>query len=335
MEAIADAKAIKEMAIANAKASLEESFTPFLKEKFSAKINEMEQEDEIKEKVNEDSTNEVDDMELDEEISLDELLKELEESESTDEDLSEAKSKDEDKKEDKDEDKDKDEDEEEISIEDMSSEDLTGFIESVIKDMIASGELEGGHEGMEDEVPNMDAEETEDEEESEDIEIEDEDMMSEVNIDEEELDEEISLDELLKELEESESTDEDLSEAKKEDKSDELKEALELIKTLNEEINNTNLLNAKLLYTNKIFRNTSLTESQKVKVLEAFDKAKTKDEAKLIYETLSVSIKPNKSQIKESITGIASKVITNTNSTKTIINEDAFARMRELAFGKK
>ena len=41
-EAIADAKAVKEMAIANAKAALEESFTPQLKSMLSAKLNEME-----------------------------------------------------------------------------------------------------------------------------------------------------------------------------------------------------------------------------------------------------------------------------------------------------
>ena len=44
-EAIADAKSVKEAAIANAKAALEEAFTPYLKEKFSAKLAEMEAED--------------------------------------------------------------------------------------------------------------------------------------------------------------------------------------------------------------------------------------------------------------------------------------------------
>jgi TATA-binding protein-associated factor Taf7 len=44
-EAIADAKSVKEAAIANAKAALEEAFTPYLKEKFTAKLAEMEKED--------------------------------------------------------------------------------------------------------------------------------------------------------------------------------------------------------------------------------------------------------------------------------------------------
>jgi hypothetical protein len=45
-EAIADAKAVKETAIANAKAALEESFGPFLREKLSQKISEMEETEE-------------------------------------------------------------------------------------------------------------------------------------------------------------------------------------------------------------------------------------------------------------------------------------------------
>jgi len=89
------------------------------------------------------------------------------------------------------------------------------------------------------------------------------------------------------------------------------------------------LLNAKLLYTNKIFRNKSLTESQKVKVLAAFDKAKNKQEAQLIYETLLGSVATTaKSPIKESL-GSASKALGSV--AKPIIENDAFARMRELA----
>jgi hypothetical protein len=42
-EAIADAKAVKETAIANAKAALEEQFSPYLKEKLAAKLAEMDE----------------------------------------------------------------------------------------------------------------------------------------------------------------------------------------------------------------------------------------------------------------------------------------------------
>jgi hypothetical protein len=93
------------------------------------------------------------------------------------------------------------------------------------------------------------------------------------------------------------------------------------------------VLNAKLLYTNKIFRNKSLTETQKVHVLTSFDKATTKKEVELVYNTLTESLKVStatKAPIKESL-GSASKVLGGATS-KPIIENDAFARMRELAF---
>lgn len=388
-EAIADAKAVKETAIANAKAALEEAFTPYLKEKLSAKLNEME-EDMYEE------AEEMDEMMADkedmttEEVSLDELLAELD---SEDESLYEAKE--------------EEGEEEEMSIEDMSEDDLKSFIEDVIKDMVSAGELEAGHEDEE----GMEGEE--------EMEMGGEEM---------ELDEEFDINELLAELDEtsyskkadskgslssakgkdeyvtdeteeddapyskSKATktsfyEEDLDEltaaqsgatvsgdnaalmwlAKKLDKgvdwvkanfnAEELKKTLaalgaaagsatstgtreslelnETIETLKSELNEINLLNAKLLYTNKIFRNKSLTESQKVKVLTAFDKATTKQEAQLVYETLleSLKVSTTKAPIKESL-GSASKVLGGVTS-KPIIENDAFSRMRELAFGNK
>ena len=318
-EAIADAKAVKETAIANAKAALEEAFTPFLKEKLSAKLSEMEEEETMNEENEEmyEAENETIDEKKEsmDEISLDELLAELE-LEETEEPISEAK-----------------EEEEEMSIEDMSEDDLKSFIEDVIKDMVASGELEAGHEGIENEEGAEDMK-IEDEEVGEEEELDEEVDINEL-LEEEEIDEEISLDELLAELGDE---DGDVYEAKEEideKMSKELEEAYNVINTLRSELNEINLLNAKLLYTNKIFRNKSLTESQKVKVLTAFDKATSKKEAQLVYETLLENMKPSitKSPIKESL-GSASKSLGTAKSTP-IIENDAFSRMRELAFGTK
>ena len=88
----------------------------------------------------------------------------------------------------------------------------------------------------------------------------------------------------------------------------ELKEAKTVIKHLQNELNEVNLLNSKLLYTNKIFKAKNLTENQKIKVLKAFDKAETVQEAKTIFETLNENLiaKTTKSNIRESI-GFASK----------------------------
>jgi len=67
----------------------------------------------------------------------------------------------------------------------------------------------------------------------------------------------------------------------------ELEEAYSTIESLRKDLNEVNLLNAKLLYTNKIFKAKNLTESQKVNVLGMFDKATNVGEVKLVFETLS------------------------------------------------
>jgi hypothetical protein len=112
---------------------------------------------------------------------------------------------------------------------------------------------------------------------------------------------------------------------------DELAEALSTIKTLKSELNEINLLNAKLLYSNKIFKAKNLNENQKVKVLSSFDKAKNVGEVKMVYETLNEGIKVAKSTIKENL-GRASKSINTPPSKQPIIeSNDVFKRMQKLA----
>jgi hypothetical protein len=110
----------------------------------------------------------------------------------------------------------------------------------------------------------------------------------------------------------------------------ELDEAYLTVETLRSELNEVNLLNAKLLYTNKIFKGKNLTESQKVKVLNSFDKTTTVKEVKLVYETLNEGITISKKSLSENL-GSASKAMGTTK--KPIIEaNDAFSRMREIAF---
>ena len=330
-EAIADAKTVKETAIANAKAALEEAFTPHLTQMLSAKLQEME-EDTIKEDEEYMETETEDELN---EVSLDELLAELEEGDNTE--IYEAKKKEEDEESEGEE----GEESEEMSIEDMGEDDLKSFIEDVIKDMVAAGELEAGHEGMENEEGAEEAGEDEDEESGEESEeeFEEEEIDEEINLEElleeETIEDEMSLEELLAELEK---VDEEYpSDTNESSKTEELEEAMATIAILKKDLNEINLLNAKLLYTNKIFRSKSLTESQKVKVLTAFDKATTKKEVELVYETLSEGLKVStistKSPIKESL-GSASRALGSAVS-KPIIENDAFSRMRELAGLKK
>jgi hypothetical protein len=111
----------------------------------------------------------------------------------------------------------------------------------------------------------------------------------------------------------------------------ELNEALKTINVLKSELNEINLLNAKLLYTNKIFKSKNLNENQKVKVLSSFDKATTVGEVKMVFETLNEGIKVNKNTIKENL-GSASKTMVTPNAKKPIVeSNDAFLRMQKLA----
>ena len=95
------------------------------------------------------------------------------------------------------------------------------------------------------------------------------------------------------------------------EKEHELKEAYRTVKHLQSVINEVNLLNAKLLYTNKLFRNFELSEPQKMKVIENFDRAANTREAKLVFATLAESFKrPTKKRVvRESY---ASRPITTT-----------------------
>jgi hypothetical protein len=106
---------------------------------------------------------------------------------------------------------------------------------------------------------------------------------------------------------------------------------------LKKELQEVNLLNAKLLYTNKIFKAKNLTESKKVKVLKAFDKATDVKQAKAIYETLNEGIVNTitNSRVNESVKrGAASKASgLEPKATKQPILEsnEVYDRMRKLA----
>jgi hypothetical protein len=390
-EAIADAKAVKEMAIANAKAALEEAFTPQLQSMLSAKLQEMEEEeldevgfgkmtadsDEGFSEMGEKALDEADDM-YEEDMDLDELLNELNEEEEEEEMETEEEG-------------------EPLNLEDMTDDDLKKFIEDVISDMVSSGELEAG-EGEEGEEENEEEMETEEEEinldellaeiEGMDEEMEDESMMYE---EEEDLDEafgdmfkgpaskflaankaeadkikamddkEAALEaasalilkfrnEQTKKGQQPSAIRTDVSDLRqklglsglggaskgavsinRENLQKDLDEALATIKTLRGDLNEVNLLNAKLLYTNKIFKSKNLTESQKVNVLTTFDKATTVKEVKLVFETLNDGLKVKSSRVNENY-GSASKGVGTTKSKQPILESDPMvARFQKLA----
>jgi len=130
----------------------------------------------------------------------------------------------------------------------------------------------------------------------------------------------VDLEEILREMEadmkdDKEKVDEAEEEDAKELKAD-LNEAYKVIKSLQKTINEVNLLNAKLLFANKLFRAHNMTNEQKVKVIETLDRTNSVREVKLVYSTLAENFKyssSNKSTKKSISEGIASKV---TKSTK-------------------
>ena len=374
-EAIADAKAVKEVSIANAKAALEEVITPRLKSMFEQKLTEMEEEEDKQEegyKMKEDST-------LEEEFNLEELLAELDEVEGeeadeeevtetvneseevTEEETYEEKvyeeETEEEEAEEADEDK-ADDSEVDIDFDNMTEDDLRAFIEEVVDEMIDAEELALSDEAdeAEEEMEDMDVE-IDIEDEMEDIELEDEvEDLEEVSnqmgasaaggaaelekmakvLFKKVKDGAISFNDFMEKL--AVGTSAGMAKGMRESDSEELAEATDTIKTLQTELNEVNLLNSKLLYVNKILKGSTLKESQKVKVITAFDKAETVKEVKLVYETLKegISKAPAKAATKKLVReskNFASSTITGASpNAKPVMEVDPMiARMKKLA----
>jgi len=150
----------------------------------------------------------------------------------------------------------------------------------------------------------------------------------------------IDLEEILREMEDDlkgEPVEEGEEEDKEELKAD-LQEAYKTIKSLQSTINEVNLLNAKLLFANKLFRAHNMTNEQKVKVIETLDRTKSVREVKLVYSTLAENFKytsSNKIAKKSIAEGIASKVVKSTKPSvqKQVISESVTVanRFKKLA----
>lgn len=340
-EAIADAKAVKEAAIANAKAALEEAFTPHLKELLASKLESLEESEEMEEMRMKHKMEEMDEMEEMmsgkeknlEELDLEEILAELEGSlEEEDKDqMNEAKKDDSEKESEEEEKEEKSEKKgDDELVGEMTEDELKNLIMSVFDEMgIEAGP--GGEGDMKDLESDIMA--------GEEVDMGGEEGAEELEeIDLAALMEEIALEEAKKKKGKMMAKKDEKKEEKDEEKEmmkEELEEAYSTIKTLRSELNEVNLLNAKLLYTNKIFKAKNLTEGQKVKVLSTFDKATTVKEVKLVFESLNTSIttatnNTAKAPIKESM-GFASKASGIVKNNQTIETDAVIARMKKLA----
>ena len=331
-EAIADAKAVRETALENAKMALEEAFTPRLQNMLSQKIqNEIEDEDDDLEERG-------DDDEMEERAMNDE-----------DEDPSDEHSEEEMKEEEED-----DVDEGIIEIDGVKYAPVVSEEEDDEMDEIAKDEDEDMEEDLDLEsvIKELESELEEGEEEDDDKEeVEEQSTSSGIGKgtgvklasssdeedpqgaklkegeekDEDEMDEDIDLDEVLKALSEEEDEEKEMDEVS-ELKSD-LAEHRSVIETLRGKLNEVNLLNAKLLFTNKLFRKYGLNNEQKMKVVEQFDRAGSLREVKLVYSTLGESFVTVRNNINES-KGAASKPVASTKSEKKVISESTELRDR-------
>jgi len=345
-EAIADAKAVRETAIANAKIALEEAFTPRLQSILSKKLtSEMESEEEEAD-VNEDN-------DISTGIGTGDNKQPADKANTAQTDLSgisKETSPEGEELEDYDKVKDLTESEDEFSTEDdeeapaMEGEDEMATdedeldLESIIRELEAQIAGEEGEEEVPAEAPAMEGED--------EMEVPAEEPAMEAEMETPAEEEEIDLDEILREMGygEDEHSEEDKAEDAAEMKSEvarlqaELKEAIDAIKSLKGTINEVNLLNAKLLYANKLFRGYNLTNEQKVKVVENLDRTTSVREVKLVYATLSESMKftgtERKVAAKKTVTeGFASKAQASTAPKKEIISEsnELANRFKQLA----
>jgi hypothetical protein len=340
-EAIADAEAVRETAIANAKLVLEESMGPQIKEMIRRRITAEASETPHEDGEAEGST----------EFPADssDIGKKPNEEPSDDAfDTSDIGDNDE-----------APEDSEDDWYEDWDESDLAEIIKELENDIAA---LKGKSDDDEDEMEDDDVvglAAAEDAEEKAAEEMDDEEKLTESMHDEEDKkeddeekdDDEVDLEEILRELDMGDEEDEiEDVDAEKEDAEkealkaevvklrNELRQYHSALSTVRERLHEVNLLNAKLLFTNKLFRKEGLNNDQKVRIVESFDRATTVREVKLVYTALMENISTagktsNGSRKKVVAEGLASKATRSTAPrSKDVIVENAVAkRLQELA----
>ena len=396
-DAIADAKAVRETALANAKIALEEAFTPRLQSMLSKKIQaEMEDSEEgeheeamhgHEEEMDAEEMRNADEMDA-EEMDAEEMRdseemrnadeEEMDEAEDAEE-MEDAEEEEMDEAEDAEEMEDSEEGEEMREEEDAEEEDSVEEAEDAeeeddldLESVLAELEKDLDDEDQVDEEYNtdevgdgMNKDEVETDEEklaendvSSDIgkgdnkvapaandsskvgqgpesegsdkkagdELSDHETVDDLVEVEDKDEEDLDLDEVLRALTEEEAEEQDAEENEK--LKAEIKEHRKVINFMRSKLNEVNLLNAKLLFSNKLFRAFGLNNNQKLKVVETFDRTKNLREVKLVYATLAESFKRPGKRISESVRkGSSSKPVRSTKP-KAVLSEGTELRNR-------
>ena len=367
-EAIADAKAVRETALENAKIALEEAFTPRLQSMLSKKIQAEMEDSEDGEEVEEMEAPEEEEMEAEEGMHGDaeemedaEEMRDAEEMEDEEEGVHEEEMEDEEEGEMREE---EEEEEDEVSEEEEIEDEDDLDLESVLAELEAdlTEEEDADEEEKVDEVEDKDEEEKVDENDvSSEIGSGDNKVKPEANdssktgaqgpegegsdkesgkeddnlevVDDLVESEDLDLDEVLKALTEEEDAEEEAD--KVEELQAELKETREVVQFMRDKLNEVNLLNAKLLFSNKLFRAFGLNNDQKLKVVETFDRTKNLREVKLVYATLAESFRKPSNRISESVKkGSSSKPVASTKPAKQEVlseGQELKARFKKLA----
>jgi len=369
-EAIADAKAVRETALENAKIALEEAFTPRLQSMLSKKIQAEMEDSEDGEEVEEMEAPEEEEMEAEEGMHGDaeemEAPEEGEEMEDAEEEMEDSEEMREEEMEDEEEGEmreEEEEEEDEVSEEEEIEDEDDLDLESVLAELEADLDDEDDIEEAED----TEEEDTVDENDvSSDIgdadnkvnpeandssktgaqgpegegsdkkagdELSDHETVDDLVEVEDKDEEDLDLDEVLRALTEEEDAEEEAD--KVEELKAELKETRQVVQFMRDKLNEVNLLNAKLLFSNKLFRAYGLNNNQKLKVVETFDRTKNLREVKLVYATLAESFKRPSKPISESVSkGSSSKPVASTKPAKQeVLSEGAEmkARFKKLA----
>ena len=289
-EAIADAKAVRETALENAKMALEEAFTPQIKSMLSAKLKEDDMDDEAEEDMHDEGEHDDEAEEGEHEEGMredDDEAEEGEREEGMHDDEAEEGMHDDEAEEAM---HDEGEDEDEVEEENLD-------LEAIIKE--------------------LEAELTEDEGDDEDEEVEESTETSDEPVSEETVEEEYEIDEAAITEEEDDEDEKEVDESNISAVEAELKEYKEAVHFLKDKLHEVNILNAKLLFTNKLFKAYSLDNNQKLKVVETFDRAQTTREIKLVYSTLAEQFGDNGSIVtKKSISESASAPVQSTKPSK-------------------
>jgi len=341
-EAIADAKAVRETALQNAKMALEEAFTPHLKSMLSAKLAEedLEEDEDVFEGEHEDEEEE----ETDEGMGM-KPRRDDDDDEDPDEGMHDKP-----RREDDDDEKEVDESEiveidgvkyapiQEDEVEEgMHDEDDPRREDDDDEDMDEELDLEAVIKELEEELNESDpGEEEESVQEGAHEDDEDDEKKDESVNEEEELDEEEDLEEQSTSSgigkgtgvkQPSAGDEEDPGKGKTHEQVEklqgELNEYKEAVSFLRDKLHEVNILNAKLLYTNKLFKEYVLSNDQKLKIVETFDRAQTTREIKLVYSTLAESYKDNGNEKKEVVKEFASKKSGGTAPKTKIITEES------------